>query len=69
MHMPIDIDQHTTDVDKRIRDFNDRKTSPLRALSDKIAERLAPASRKNSSLSKDISYETLQWGTAKLNRT
>jgi len=66
MHTPIDIDQHTTDVDKKIRDFHDRKTSPLRALSDKIAERLAPATRKNSASSQDITYEPLRWSASKL---
>lgn len=58
MHTPID--QHTTDVDKKIRDFRDRKSSPLRTLSEKIAERLAPSVRSNT-ISRDIKYEPLQW--------
>lgn len=64
MHTPID--PNTTDVDKKIRDFHDRKASPLRALSDKIAERLAPSVRGNTR-SRDITYEPLRWTNVQTN--
>lgn len=59
MHMPTDIDQNAIDIDKKIRDFMDRKTSPWRALSEKIAERLAPAVYRKTS-NEGITYETLR---------
>lgn len=59
MHTPID--QKTTDVEKMIRDFQDRKTSVFRKLSDRIAERLAPSVRTKTSHGEDIAYERLKW--------
>lgn len=60
MHMPTeptDIDQNA--IDTKIRNFMDRKTSSWRTLSDKIAERLAPAVH-GSHLSEGIRYEQLK---------
>jgi len=62
MHTPIDP-HTTTDVDKMIRDFQDRKTSVFRKLSNKIAERLAPSVRSTTLHGEDISYERLKWTT------
>lgn len=62
MHKPID--QNTTDIDKKIRDFMDRKASPWRTLSDKIAERLAPSVRTSARDGENISYERIKWTSA-----
>lgn len=65
MHTPLDIDQNTTtDVDKMIREFRDRKVSTLRKLSDKIAERLAPSVRTSTTHGESIAYERLKWTSA-----
>ncbi len=61
MYTPTNVHQNTNDIDQRIRDFMDRKTSPWRALSDKIAERLAPTAGARTKTRDNIGYETLRW--------
>lgn len=53
------VDQHT-DVDKRIRDFVDRKSTPWYAFGQNIIERFSLPTTRNSK-NKDVDYETLQW--------
>ncbi|GEM_PF-5306506 len=64
MYTPINVDQNTNDIDQKIRDFMDRKTSPWRVLSDRIAERLAPTSDSRTRTRDDIGYETTHWRRA-----
>lgn len=58
--MSKEIDQHT-DVDKRIRDFVDRKSTPWYAFGQSIIERLSVSMTTQGVRSKDVDYETLQW--------
>lgn len=58
--MSKSTDQHT-DVDKRIRDFVDRKSTPWYSLGQSIVDRLSNAMTTRSVKNKDIGYETLQW--------
>ena len=59
MHTPME--QETTDIDQRIRDFMGRKTSPWREFSQRVAERLLPAAYRRTAGSAGIYYEILSW--------
>lgn len=59
--MRIPIEQDTTDIDQRIHDFMDRKASPWRKISQKVAERLVPTVYRRTAGSGGIYYEVLRW--------
>ena len=58
--MSKSTDQHT-DVDNRIRDFVDRKSTPWYSIGQSIMDRLSHTMTTRSVKSKDIGYEALQW--------
>lgn len=58
--MSKSTDQHT-DIDKRIRDFVDRKSTPWYSLGQSIMDRLSHTMTTRTVKNKDLGYETLQW--------
>lgn len=58
--MSKSTEQHT-DVDQRIRDFVDRKSTPWYSLGQSIIDRLSTTMTTRSVKNKEIGYEALQW--------